>query len=617
MIQTRAAILGFRQDRVGARLVGLLNVMRLGQVLGVPARFVWLAQPGGPYPDLVQPEALLSRAFVRRHMIVTDSAPDLRTRCDLSAEAPRMDRATLAAAIAGGARFQSDAAFHAIRLMGETKAEVAAQIAALARDLPLAQPLARALAEARSQIAALGEEAGAVHVRRGDLLHQEPWCLTGWPAKYVPDEMVAAFAAHHPGPVIAFSDTPAAMAGISAMIVGQGGRALIPVGDLIGAPDLTTAQRDVLELLLLSGLSVIGAPVASAFSAAAQLIGQAKVVTLPRKLPRDLRVRAEDALLDRLMTRPESFLGPGDRAQAAGFVIERAAACSQAGRLARTLADDTPLLAAHPFVRLLAARAWMAAGETGLAQKMVAAALADPRTQRRDRLRLHDLNMTLAVQDGGAEVEATFVSALFLPAAMGGTALPALMARVMDLSDSRARAALMLPPSPDPMPPLWLCRLDWSEFLRGAAADALMARPTLGGKTKDVRQACPNIDIWLADPEAPLVPPEACARWWLGAQAAILALHGRYRRALAILHAMAAAAPEEALTQKRLANTCFHIGNTEAGLRHLDAALALRPDHVLLNLSRAVRAKDGQALARAQAAWPDLTLITRLGRAIP
>src|SRR5690606_26495472 len=69
------AIIGFRQDRIGARLICLLNVMRIARKFGVAGRYLWLSQPDGPYPELVDPRDFLDPAFVAAHIDIVARAP--------------------------------------------------------------------------------------------------------------------------------------------------------------------------------------------------------------------------------------------------------------------------------------------------------------------------------------------------------------------------------------------------------------------------------------------------------------------------------------------------------------------------------------------------------------
>ena len=71
------AIIGFRQDRVGARITGIISLMRLAHAFGATTRFAWLAQPDGPWPELSDPTAFFTPDFVASHIVVVDRAPPL------------------------------------------------------------------------------------------------------------------------------------------------------------------------------------------------------------------------------------------------------------------------------------------------------------------------------------------------------------------------------------------------------------------------------------------------------------------------------------------------------------------------------------------------------------
>ena len=63
------AIIGFRQDRVGARITGIVSLMRLAHAFGATTRFAWLAQPDGPWPELSDPTAFFTPDFVASHIV--------------------------------------------------------------------------------------------------------------------------------------------------------------------------------------------------------------------------------------------------------------------------------------------------------------------------------------------------------------------------------------------------------------------------------------------------------------------------------------------------------------------------------------------------------------------
>ncbi|MEF9604859.1 hypothetical protein O4J55_22060, partial [Paracoccus sp. PXZ] len=108
--------------------------------------------------------------------------------------------------------------------------------------------MARALERARGILAqAGGGQPLAIHVRRGDILDGDPWSYSSWASKYVPDEFFRAFVAQAQGPVIAFSDTPAAVGHLR-----QGDPRILPVQELLDPGALSVAERDLLELLLMA-----------------------------------------------------------------------------------------------------------------------------------------------------------------------------------------------------------------------------------------------------------------------------------------------------------------------------------------------------------------------------
>ncbi|MDO5704425.1 MAG: hypothetical protein Q4G49_05035, partial [Paracoccus sp. (in: a-proteobacteria)] len=349
------ALIGYRQDRVGARIVCLLNVIRLGRQFNVPAKLVWISDLRGPYPELADPTHFLDAGFVAQHIRIVDGLQDLSGLRNLSALAPTMDRDHFAKALARGDRFYCDTAFGAMCLIDEGERNVRAELAAIAADLPLSDRMRAELTHLRGRVAGNGPGDAApvaIHVRRGDILDGYPWSLTSWPGKYVPDEFFRAWVDRQTGPVVAFSDTPAAVRHLA-----QGNPRIVLIDDLLKDRGLLPAERDVLELLLMGDFTCIGAPANSAFSRAAQLVGRARIEPLPASLPRPAVIAAYGALLDRAADRPDSFFASGDLAQSLEYAESHALNTRQGGRLADALSGDEALMVAHPFTRLLLARA--------------------------------------------------------------------------------------------------------------------------------------------------------------------------------------------------------------------------------------------------------------------
>lgn len=628
-------ILGFRKDRIGARLIGLLNLLRLGRKFGVPVRFLWLSQPEGPYPELADPCEFLAADFVARNITVIGQPPELAGRENLAALASTLDAALVAERLAAGRRFFSDAAFDAIAFMGEPLSDARAEIAAIAAELPLAPPLARALTQAQNRLARLVPgglaQASAIHMRRGDLLDGIPWSLGAWPAKYVPDEFFRAWAAMQPGGVIVFTDTPAA-----ARHMAGGNPHILPIDRLLDLERLTATERDMLELLLMGRCQQIGAPGGSAFSSAAAALGMARITALPHGLPEAERALAHQALLERAIAAPDSFFAPGDLAQSLHYASRHAIATGQAGRLVDALADSRALMAAHPFTRRILAECAQAAGRQDQARALALRALEDPRLAGRDRGLCRGIVSAVRARAApdGEETRDDFLAALFSQVA-GRNAQLAQMAVMLLSRDGPVSRALMFPR--DLLPQLlggndigqpvlapWFYLADWDELLGDDnARRPLLAGPPIHLKLRPLGPALRAAEAALTAGATPPPPGDEAEAARLGLGAAILSLHGRYARALRVLHWLDEIRPGDALTRKRLADTCYRIGNAERADAFMQDALRLAGGPPLMLLSMARRQAELRRPARARKhllqagqQWPGSVLLRQQARRI-
>lgn len=628
------AIIGFRKDRIGARLTGLLNVLRLGRKFDCPARFVWLSEPGGPYPELTDPQEFLDKDFVARHISVVDKAPDLSGRGDLGLLAKKLDADHMRQRLGVGERFVSDAAFDVISFMGEPPDAARAEIAALATDLPLAPRLAKILARAEKRLSRRVDgglaQAAAIHMRRGDLLDGDPWSLSSWAAKFAPDEFLRIWADAQPGAVIVFTDTPAAARHMAA-----GNDRIMPIDSLLDMDKLTATERDMLELLIMSRCARIGASSGSAFSLAAASIGKAEFVPLPQNLSPEQRIAAYQALLDRVIDAPDSFFAPGDLAQSLQYASRHAIGQGQAGRLADALKDREALMQAHPFVRRIQAECLVAAGRLPEARHTVRAGMSDPRMAGRDRKHCRSMLVAMHVQaDPDSEASAhEFLSLVFSQAA-GDTPWTGQMAAELLGRDGPLSRAMMFPHRLAPeltetgeestiLRP-WFYLADWEELLDDDAA----RRPLVGGpdihlKLRGLGPVPREMDKALTEGQEPAAPDTEEDAQRIGLAAAILSLHGRYARALRMLHWLERLRPEDALIRKRLADTCFRLGNLQRGIGHMREALQLAKDPPLLQLSMARRLADAgkpqqarNIMQQALEQRPDSPLMQRQQRRI-
>lgn len=634
------AILGFRKDRVGARLIGLLNVLRLRERFGEgSARFAWLSQPDGPYPDLTDPTEIFAPALVAAVMDVVPRIPDMAGRESLTAAAVRMRPDALAERLAQGARWHCDAAFEMVAFQGERPAEIVRQTAALVAALPLSAPLAQALDAAMAQIGAVAPgPPAAIHVRRGDILDGDPWSYAAWPSKYVPDEFFRAYVETTTGPVLAFSDTPAAIPHLA-----QGHPRIVPVAGLLADRGLTTAQQDVLELLLMARCAQVGAPSYSAFSRAAQVMGDAQVVALPSGLPKGLRVAAHDGLLDRALTRQGSFLAPGDLAQSLVHASAHAAATGRDADLVAAFAPQEAFLRRFPFVAGDVAAAALRADQPDLAAALAEAMLGNPRLQAGNRNVARQIGMLRTMVsgrggDGDGDPVGDLVTELFVGRRSDSGVLPRL-AWTMLGEQGPAGAALMMAPGlarrlalpqaeggPPALLPPWTVQIGWAELVQSdEVRRRLHLSPPLARALAPAAGLLDEIEPGLAAPDA-LPRPRRIESDLLGFAASALVMHNRLARAMRLLEWLIAQRPADAMLRKRMADACWMAGNAGAGWRWLDSAVertdAGSRSHALLHVAAASRAGAGaprraeRHLSAAAEGWPDLRLIARVAKGL-
>ncbi|WP_347266822.1 hypothetical protein [Paracoccus sp. (in: a-proteobacteria)] len=624
-----APIIGFRQDRIGARLTCLLNVLRLSRKFGTPGRFLWLADASGAYPELADPCAFFAPDFVARHVTVIGQTPDLRGRANLCTRAPGLSVEGFAEALARGERHECDTMAEPVRFMDESPAEVAAELREIAAGIELAAPLRAALAEARQRLAqAGGGDPVAIHVRRGDILDGDPWSYSAWSAKYVPDEFFRAFIALSDGPVIGFSDTPRAVAHLA-----QDSARVLAASDLLAGMAPGPAARDLLELLLMAGCASVGAPFQSAFSRAAATIGGCHILALPQGLPPEARTAAHDALLERVIARPDSFLAPGDLAQSLGFAARHAVSVGRGAELVAGFARQERFLTRFPFLHADLAVAALQSRLPDAARHLAEAGLQAPRISHHDKSRCRQVLLACSEgwhSAGRTDLEAGLIAMILTGRRADGPVTPALLWRALS-QPGRARRELLFDPAllpvlaqphpvadQGPVMPLWMLRGDWAELLLDAQLQgALLLAPELRQKLAPAAAGLGALETALTAGKHPAIGAGDAARF--GFCAAQLRLHHRLQRAFRLLHELDAQHPHQALTHKRLADACFAAGNRKSGDRWLTSALALAPENAMLRLSAAVRAHEAgrrnavaAQLDLAETFWPDFPLIARL-----
>lgn len=285
-------LLAFRNDRLGARLITLVNAMRLSSDFELPLAVHWnqATDIGRVFND---PLEFFDTGFVRNHFI--DEAEWKAVRNDTVRIGNLLEKgaAGLRETLDSGRDVLIDNAFGLIAFADEDAEVVKSRVAALLADFPFAESLTPSL----RQIADTVSGGTAYHIRRGDLISFPRAMHRSWPRKYVPDEIymlhIERVIARGARPVI-FSDDPGAIRRFKTAYP-----QLVAAEELFDVTRLTEGQRDLMELYAMSRCAKIVAPAQSAFSSTAADLGGATKI----EVGEDLSEGEKEAALERLATR--------------------------------------------------------------------------------------------------------------------------------------------------------------------------------------------------------------------------------------------------------------------------------------------------------------------------
>lgn len=316
MTGQRGRLIAFRNDRLGARLISLINTLRLSAVHKLPCKVHWpeATDIGQVFND---PTELFEDSFVAQHFI--DRAEWVRRRpgSERIAAVGREGPGHLRALIDAGTDVTIDQAFGIQVLAGEDPAQVKRDFVRVVQQLPFAAALHQPIAKVHAELTG----ATAYHIRRGDLTSSLKAMNKPWPHKMVPNEFYEAHIeralAQGTGRAIVFSDDAETLSHYRTKFP-----RLTTIQDIVDIDALTEAQRDLLELYAMSCCAKIIAPERSAFSSTACDLGDAIKLDVTEDLSEDLIRKAYERLASRLRDRPESFAGDGEIGQCLAHVAE-------------------------------------------------------------------------------------------------------------------------------------------------------------------------------------------------------------------------------------------------------------------------------------------------------
>ncbi|MEL7469852.1 MAG: hypothetical protein AAFN27_15465 [Pseudomonadota bacterium] len=326
---TSGRIIAYRADRLGARLVSLMNAMRIAEVAEADFACAWIETTG--VGDVFNdPTELFDTNFVERHFIKPAGWRSIRAKADNLKAGACGTAQQVSSALRGGTDLIVGNAFGVIALKGEQIAGITGDFRRQLGRIGFSAPVGEAMRALDSGLAGHA----AYHIRRGDLTGDLKAMNKAWPHKMVPDEFYETHMRDRletSGGVVLFSDDAHTIQHYRSMFP-----ALRIVSDVIDTAGLTEAQRDLVELYAMARCSPIIAPQRSAFSStAADLFGSEKL-PVTEALGKDQQARAHEALIDRIETRPDSFPGDGDIGQSlahAGAWFERAGRWKDAARV--------------------------------------------------------------------------------------------------------------------------------------------------------------------------------------------------------------------------------------------------------------------------------------------
>lgn len=618
-------LIAFRNDRLGARLISLVNALRVGNDHGIEVQVYWpeAIDIGAVFND---PTELFDAGFVARHFIDRRDWRELRGESTRIGDLAPKGLGALKAHLATGADVTVDQAFGILVLRGEAPGAVYAAFAATLDRIPFAPALAPHLGRISTRL----NGATAYHIRRGDLTDALKAMNKAWPHKFVPDEFYLEHMAREQAsgaPIIVFSDDDAVVAQYRKAFPGA-----MTMADLVDLGSFHPGARDLLELYAMSRCAKIIAPERSAFSSTAADLGGAVKCDVTADLPAEAASAAMDRLVERLANDPGSFRGDGEIGQSlvhAGTHLIDQGRMAEAARLyADHVAAGLNISFVYPKLMawqhalddvagvLTTARA-MRQGYVlhtkDYAEAEILCGLAHLRQGDRAQGARHIANGFW--HDSGAAAARMVVALLVDRGWLGPQNFLPVQAEVMALrrrrgpvADLKARfgplLALIGDPEPTDLPVLEPILWDWEQLLRhqsGAAAAA-------GGQGAAFRTQVARLAA-----RAPLNPGIASFDALMDAHS------GDLDRARARLQELVAAAPGDAMIAQRLAHV--HLMRREFGLARVQAASAMAaapgvPGYVAFAGLCALRARDWDGaralLAAAEASGLGLPSIPAL-----
>lgn len=330
------SIISHRNDRMGGRIIAMMNAMRIARDYDLPF-FVGWTTGGRTSEEVKDPSMIFDAGWIAEHFFDSDVLSEIYTDLvDLSTLVGD-DRWTLdkfRKRLARGESFMSGAAMGVTVLPWEDADDVAARLPDALTHFKFSAPVQAMISRINTVFA--GKKLTAYHIRRGDIIYDPITSNKLWSNKYIPREFyeqhLALTLADPDARVLIFSDTPVEVARLKLF-----DDRVQSFDDLLGDTDLSSGARDFLELFAMSRCRHIFGPPSSAFSQTAMTIGGCTLQAVEESLAPEHRAAAMDRMTDRLEERSDLFINMGDVGQCLHFLIEHMKARGNPGRAKRII----------------------------------------------------------------------------------------------------------------------------------------------------------------------------------------------------------------------------------------------------------------------------------------
>lgn len=333
---TAGCIVAHRNDGMGARIIAMLNAVRIARDYDLPYYVGWTTG-GRTREEVRDPSFIFDTDYIAERFFDTDIMSEIYTNLiDLSTiDDKNWTEEKFRKAAAKGKSFMSGAAMGVTVLPWENEADVQARLPDCIDAFRFSPPVKEMVAKIVEVFA--GKKLTAYHIRRGDIILDPIASNKLWPNKFIPREFyeqhLALTLSDPDAQVLCFSDTPIEVDRLKEADPAR----VMGFKDLLGDREFTTGARDFLELYAMSRCKQIFGPPSSAFSQTAMTIGGCTLDAVQDALPKAEQSAAMDRMTDRLESKSELFLNMGDVGQCLHFLIEHQAEKGNSNRAKRII----------------------------------------------------------------------------------------------------------------------------------------------------------------------------------------------------------------------------------------------------------------------------------------